>query len=164
MKWSDVVESKELDDLPFKIELNEWGKIVMSPASNRHSFFQGAIVALLNEQKPNGAVFPECSIETAKGVKVADVIWGSTDFFRKYRLETPYTVAPELCVEILSLSNLMGELSEKKELYLAKGAREFWICDDAGEMRFYGHSGEIPESALFSAFPRKIDLDGFFGI
>jgi hypothetical protein len=32
-------------------------------------FFQGAIVNLLNEQKAYGAVFPERSIETARGVR-----------------------------------------------------------------------------------------------
>jgi Uma2 family endonuclease len=161
MKWSEVIGMKELEDLPFKIELNEWGNIVMSPASNRHSFFQGAIENLLNQQKPNGAVFPECSIETAKGVKVADVVWGSTAFFQKHRLATPYRVAPELCVEILSPSNVAGEMMEKKDLYLAKGAREFWICDNEGAMRFFGNAGETFESSLFPAFPQKLDWESF---
>ena len=159
MEWSEVMEMKCLEDIPFKIELNEWGNIVMSPATNRHSFFQGAIVNLLNEQKADGAVFPECSIETSKGVKVADVIWGSTQFFREHQLETPYGVAPELCVEIRSPSNAMGELIEKMDLYLAKGAREFWICDDEGSILFYGHAGRMDSSTLFPCFPAKIEFD-----
>ncbi len=31
MEWKEVCENKQLQDLPFKIELNKWGQIVMSP-------------------------------------------------------------------------------------------------------------------------------------
>jgi hypothetical protein len=31
MKWEEVGENRQLQDLPFKIELNNWGQIVMSP-------------------------------------------------------------------------------------------------------------------------------------
>ena len=37
MKWQEVLEDKSLQDLPYKIELNAWGQIVMSPAKVRHS-------------------------------------------------------------------------------------------------------------------------------
>ena len=40
MQWSDVLEDRSLDNLPYKIEINEWGQIVMSPASNRRGYFQ----------------------------------------------------------------------------------------------------------------------------
>ncbi|GMT48869.1 MAG: hypothetical protein IEMM0008_0408 [bacterium] len=40
MQWSEVLEEKCLEDLSYKIELNEWGKIVMSPASNSHGMYQ----------------------------------------------------------------------------------------------------------------------------
>ena len=38
-KWREVVESPYLRDLPFKLELNEDGKVefAMSPATNWHS-------------------------------------------------------------------------------------------------------------------------------
>ena len=42
MKWDEVCKYPLLQDLPYKVELNEWGNIVMSPASNRQgnlSFF-----------------------------------------------------------------------------------------------------------------------------
>ena len=64
MKWSEVIAEKNLQDLPYKIELNEWGNIVMSPASNRHSFLQMAIAMLLAAQKSDGHTFNECSVET----------------------------------------------------------------------------------------------------
>ncbi len=42
-KWREVVDSPYLRDLPFKLELNEDGKVefAMSPATNRHSLLQG---------------------------------------------------------------------------------------------------------------------------
>jgi len=34
MNWQQVCENPTLKDLPFKIELNTFGQIIMSPASN----------------------------------------------------------------------------------------------------------------------------------
>ena len=42
MEWSEVVDNPLLRDLPFKIELNKFGKLLMSPASNNHGMLQGA--------------------------------------------------------------------------------------------------------------------------
>lgn len=80
MEWSEVIENETLQNLPFKIELNEWGNIVMSPVSNNHSFIQGVIIEVLHQLKKEGRVFPECSVQTSKGVKVADVAWLSSSF------------------------------------------------------------------------------------
>lgn len=46
MRWEEVCEHKQLQDLPFKIELNKWGQIVMSPVKIKHSFYQGRIQRL----------------------------------------------------------------------------------------------------------------------
>lgn len=36
MRWEEVCKHKQLQDLPFKIELNEWGQIVMNPVKIKH--------------------------------------------------------------------------------------------------------------------------------
>ena len=36
MTWEEVLADRSLQDLPYKIELNKWGNIEMSPAKNRH--------------------------------------------------------------------------------------------------------------------------------
>mgnify|MGYP000981793041 FL=1 len=41
MQWSDVINDPSLRNLPYKIELDEHGRIIMSPASNRHAIQQG---------------------------------------------------------------------------------------------------------------------------
>ena len=158
MKWSEVINDKTLQDLPYKIELNEWGNIVMSPASNRHGLIQSKIVRLLNQLDDSGETFSECSIETDRGVKVADVIWGSQHFFEHNGLETPYRVAPEICVEVLSPSNTMAEMEEKKGLYLAQGAEEVWVCDEDGQLTFFNACNRLTHSERFPSFPTQISL------
>jgi Uma2 family endonuclease len=157
MNWKEVCEDPILQDLPYKIELNEWGQIIMSPATNKHSIFQGIIIKLLNKITEEGSVFPECSIETSKGVKVADVVWCSDDFIKIHGIQTPYSVSPEICVEVISPSNSKAEINQKIELYLAKGAKEVWVCDLSGNVKFYSHIGEIKKSKIFPKFPRKIE-------
>lgn len=73
MEWSEVIHNPFLQDLPFKIELNKFGKLLMSPASNSHGRFQGRIAGLLWQGLPKGEVITECSVQTSEGVKVADV-------------------------------------------------------------------------------------------
>jgi len=88
----------------------------------------------------------KCSIETSDGVKVADVAWASDDFIQSYGYQTPYQVAPEICVEITSPSNSQAEIDEKIQLYLAKGAHEVWICDNDGQISYYSHIGLLEQS------------------
>lgn len=156
MNWKDVCKDKSLQDLPYKIELNRRGQIVMSPASNRHGRMQSKIGLLLGKQALRGEIISECSIETADGTKVADVAWASCAFIRKHGFETPYPAAPEICVEIASPSNSEEEIREKVGLYLEQGAREVWVCDLDGLVRFHTRDGEGAKSKLAPRFPPKI--------
>ncbi len=160
MEWSEVIENETLQDLPFKIELNEWGNIVMSPTSNNHSLIQGVIMGVLHQLKKEGHVFPECSVQTSKGVKVADVAWVSANFLSTNGVETPYSVAPELCIEVVSPSNSDAEMAQKRDLYFAKGAKEVWTCSLEGHVTFFNHYGESETSQLFPNFPSTVELPG----
>lgn len=153
MEWAEVCEMPVLQNLPFKIELNEWGNIIMSPASNLNGYLQTEIAYWLKTNQPSGKVLTECSVQTIKGVKVADVAWGSNDFFKKNALQTPFQMAPEVCVEIVSPSNSKAEIEEKISLYLSKGAKEVWICNEKGSIKFYSYAGEKPASELFMDVP-----------
>lgn len=156
MNWQEVCDSKSLQDLPFKIELNEWGQVVMSPASNRHGRYQMLIGLMLGAHVESGEIISECSIETKRGVKVADVIWASDGFIKKHGYETPYRAVPELCIEITSPSNSREEIQEKVGLYLAKGAREVWVCDEEGKLSFHAGKGRLKKSRLVPEFPGEI--------
>ena len=54
MRWEEVCADRQLQDLPFKIELNKWGQIVMSPVKIKHSFYQGRIQRLLQSLLTTG--------------------------------------------------------------------------------------------------------------
>lgn len=153
MEWQEVIAHPSLQDLPFKIELNEYGKIEMSPASNRHGRLQSKLTLLLAQHGGKGELYLECSIETRKGVKVADVAWASPEFFAEYGESTPLPVAPEICIEILSPSR---EMAEKIDLYLAKGAKEVWLCDNQGNITINTPKGIIEASNLLKTFPIAI--------
>jgi Uma2 family endonuclease len=153
-RWQELIRDPSLEDLPYKIELNAWGKIEMSPAGNRHGRLQMALGAELLRQMPRGMTISECSILTRIGVRVPDVAWGSEEFTKAYGEITPYTRAPEICVEIISPSNVRAEIEEKTAAYLAAGAKEVWLVSEDGAIRYFDSSGEKPKSA----FPVAITL------
>jgi len=156
MNWQQVCEEPSFQDLPFKIELNEYGQIVMSPASNEHGRYQMRIGALLTQKVSDGEVIAECSIETDKGVKVADIAWISSAFLSKHGYRTPYPCSPEICIEIASPSNSERELMDKMKLYFERGAKEVWICNSFGSLEFYGPQGALSSSTLVAGFPDEM--------
>ena len=158
MNWQEVCEHPSLRNLPFKIELNEKGAIVMNAVRVIHSLYQGEIEYLLRTLLRSGRTLPECAIKTAKGTKVADVAWATAETVRKIRDEVECSIAPEICVEVVSASNTDDEMAEKKGLYFSRGAREVWICEN-GVMRFYHAGGEFENSVLAPDFPKKIEID-----
>lgn len=157
MDWAKVISDPLLRNLPYKIELNEYGTIMMSPASNRHGNLQMHIGLRLSRVSDGaGEIVSECSVQTDKGVKVADVAWLSDRYFRLHGFLTPYTEAPEICVEIISPSNSTAEMREKISLYLEKGALEVWLCNENGEISFFSAEGQIEKSKVFENFPSQI--------
>ena len=67
MNWEDVCEHPSLQDLPFKIEVNEKGEIVMNAVKVIHSLYQGEIEYILRSLLKGGKALPECAIKTRKG-------------------------------------------------------------------------------------------------
>lgn len=150
MQWSEVIQDPTLRNLPYKIELNRFGKIEMSPASNRHAIQRARLVRLLSTLFLDGEIASECSVATRLGVKVADVVWMSSGFLQENAEQTPYQQAPELCVEILSPSNSDVEMREKIDLYLESGASEVWIVPEDGSVSMYGDEGQRSTSCFAS--------------
>ena len=152
MNWQEVCEHPSLKDLPFKIELDEIGRIIMSPVKLYHSIFQGEIEFLLRSLLKNGKAMPECAIKTSKGTKVADVAWVSSALLAKIKHEFEASIAPEICIEILSGSNSKKEMTEKRALYFEAGAKEVWLCDENGFMSFFNTQQKLTHSLLAPRF------------
>lgn len=157
MQWSEVLNDERLKNLPYKIELNEYGQIVLSPASERYSFLQAEISAFLGMNR-KGKVLIECAIDTSKGIKVADVVWASKVFLQQHGAAPPYRQAPEICVEIVSSSTLAAAMQDKIGLYLDKGAKEVWLYSENGTVEIYAQQGKMPNSAFFDRLPVQFEF------
>ena len=158
MLWSEVLSNPYLKDLPFKIELNRYGKIEMTPASNKHGRLQVYLSGLLERKLKKGEALTECSIQTCEGVKVADVAWCSNEFIKQHSYETPYTNAPEICVEIVSASNSKEEMANKITWYCQAGAKEVWIVWESGLIEYHNSLGKLEQSAygVTATLPKKL--------
>ncbi len=142
LRWAEVARDPALRDLPYKIELNLYGKIEMSPANNRHARLQGHIAGEFARQLSGGEVLTECPVLTGGGVRVPDVAWASSGFLAKHGETTPFPQAPEICVEVVSPSNSEDELRSKTLAYLLAGATEVWWALEDGAMRYFDAGGE----------------------
>ncbi len=156
MDWSEIVDNPYLQDLPFKIEQDRYGNILMSPASNRHAELRAEIAYLLRKLMPSGKSLTECSVATTEGVKSPDVAWADEAFLNANRDSTPFETAPAICVEVLSPSNSKAEITLKTELYLAAGASEVWVCKSDGSMVFHTANGVVEQSVQTPDFPAKV--------
>ena len=141
-RWDELCRDPSLQDLPYRIELNAWGKVEMSPASVQHAWLQAAVFKELDSQLPGGMTMTECPVLTTIGVRVPDVVWASAEFMRKHSGVSPLPRAPEICVEVFSPSNVEAEMVEKTRAYLAAGAQEVWHIGTTGTVRFFDASGE----------------------
>ena len=157
LAWHDVINDKSLRDPPYKIELNRCGKIEMSPASNKHVMLQAALQRLIQSRLPDSDAIQECSVQTAAGVKVPDVAWGSRRFFEAQGEQTPFSAAPEIRVEVVPPSNAKAEMEEITALYLASGAEKVWLANLDGNITIFGTEGQRAQSR-FAEFPACAEL------
>lgn len=155
--WDKIVANPEFAALPYRFETDEHGQIIMSPPpAPNHGRAQIRIGAMLQALAPHGECIFECPVSTRKGVKAVDVAWCSTAVWEESEGRSCLVRAPEICVEILSPSNTRGEIEEKKALYFEAGAKEVWLCSEAGMMSFFSVAGSIPRSEICGDFPEKI--------
>ena len=157
MTWVEACNDKCLQNLPYKIELNRHGKIIMSPTRNQHGFYQGEIAHLLKKLLPHGRVIVECAVDTTEGTYVADAAWSSPERFKIIKDEFSCSIAPEICVEVWSPSNSPEEMEMKKRLYFDKGALEFWYCNALGQITWFDKGGQLTNSKLCPDFPSQIE-------
>lgn len=156
--WRRALSEPSLRDLPFKVETNEYGQLVMSPHKPQHSLFQSEILRNLLFGSAGGRAATEFAVETASGIKVPDVIWISDERLSQLpggAAASP--IMPELVVEVLSKGNTAAEIDEKRRLYFDGGAVEFWTCAADGKITFYTGDGPAEASTLFSGFPNRVD-------
>ena len=104
-KWQEALQNPFLQNLPYKIESNKFGQLLMSPNPNSKGILKFEIARKIEQNKPVGQIGFSSSILTSEGVRVADVAWATDEFYAEFGDETPYPKAPEICVEIKSPAN-----------------------------------------------------------
>ncbi len=155
-RWQKIVADPSLRELPYKVETNHRGQIVLSPHRSDHSYIQGDVIELLYEHAAEGRPFPEFPLTTEAGIRVPDVIWVTGD--RRTEMEKtgePPTLAPEICIEVMSANNEWEEMHEKRRLYRKVGADEVWVVDEEGHVRFFGEK-EMNGSQIVPDFPEHL--------
>jgi len=158
-QWREIVEDPSLRDLPYKVETNAQGQLVLSPHKNSHSRLQSALFRRLQQHAPDGLISVEYALATPAGVKAPDVVWMSPGREREM-VETgdPATRAPELCIEVMSASNTDAEMQEKRALYRDIGAEEVWVASEEGTIRFFGEE-ERDASAIAPSCLAELDVE-----
>ena len=142
-------------NIPGKIELDVWGRMLMSPASSYHTALQAELATRLSAL--GGRAFVEAGIITDAGILVPDVSWASVDFMRVHGFETPYKRAHDICVEVVSPSNSRAEMRDKITACLAAGALEVWLVYPTSKRyEFFNSTG------LSTASRYPVDLVGIF--
>jgi Uma2 family endonuclease len=155
-RWNEITGDPLLRRLPYKVETNHRGQIVLSPHTTFHSRQQKRVMKRLDELLSSGEAFQEWPIATAGGTRQADVIWASNERLDEMdETGDPPTLAPEICVEVMSESNDWEEMDEKRRLYREAGTEEVWIVEADGSIRFFADD-ELDHSQLVPDVPASI--------
>lgn len=145
-RYREMCDDVRFSNIPGKVELDLWGRVLMTPASTYHGRIQGRLCQQLAVL--GGETLIEAGIVTHLGLFVPDIAWASTAFIKAHGGETPLQRAPEICIEVLSPSNSVKEMGEKRTAYLAAGAQEVWFVDPQSERcEVYGPQGVLARSA-----------------
>jgi Uma2 family endonuclease len=124
------------------------------PPAPLHGLRQANIAGLLRQLLPNGRTLTECPVSTAGVVKATDVAWLAPERTENIHRLTLFERAPDICIEILSPSNSVSEIDQKRVLYFDAGAAEVWICDLEGAITlFVSPNHQNSASVISPVFP-----------
>jgi Uma2 family endonuclease len=158
-QWREIAEDPSLHGLPYKVETNERGQLILSPHAGSHAQLQSRLFQLLRRHVPEGLLAVAYAVATPAGVKIPDVVWMSPAREREMAATgDPSSRAPELCVEMMGASSTEAEMRDKRALYRDLGAEEVWIVSDDGRVRFFG-ADEWDTSQIAPSFPATVDLE-----
>lgn len=157
MRYRALCEDPCYANVPGKIELDVWGRTLMTPPGVYHGLLQGRLCRTLASAL-GGEVLVEAPIATGRGLFAPDVAWASDRFMAAHNRESPLMQAPELCIEVVSPSNSRQEMREKIEAYLAAGAEEVGVVyPQSKRCEFYGRQGLLDRSRF------DVELSRLFG-
>jgi len=158
-RWRALMDDPWLSKIEGRIETDRYGHVIATPPLNAvHGSYQAEVGFQIATHLPQGRTITVCPISTSDGVRATDVAWFSAERIDSHREEIVFTVAPEICVEVLSPSSTVEEMRDKAALYFDAGAMEFWQCTQEGVMSFQNLKGSMTGSLLCPSFPKKVTL------
>jgi Uma2 family endonuclease len=164
-------EFEKLPDCEFRLELRHGQTVEMPPPKHAHYAIQQQLLALLIQAAGGAGRFgTEMGFQLGqRNFRVADVGFVSREVWDAIPPNGYLTRAPELVVEVLSPSNTVEEMRDKRKLCLENGSREFWVVDPVqreveistpdGRSIIYKSGQQIP---LFFAGERTLAVDAVF--
>lgn len=135
----EFIEQQTVADWRLPMELFGGEAVMMSPVSGPTSWVQGKLFSALDrwqeQAAKRGLVLQEIFVALPGGEHLApDISWWSEDR-RPPIVRGPFTVVPDLVVEVLSPSTRMNDLGPKRQVYMDSGVRELWLADpEAGTL------------------------------
>lgn len=156
LSWKEVCEDPHLQDLPYKIETNGRGQIVMSPTYAWHGRFAYQIAQQLEELLPDGVSSVETAIQTAKGTKVADAIWCTAERWAEIKDAYDVPVAPEICVEVRSPTNTDWRSTRSASSISTRERRSCGSATRRDDSRFTTTPERLTAPGAHRHFPRKL--------
>jgi Uma2 family endonuclease len=128
-----VEQYRQLPEREDVVQELHWGQVVtLTRPKMRHTKVQYRLVELLRGRAERlGVVAAEVPFRALAEYELrgADVAFVSRSRWDATHDDDNIQGSPELVIEVLSPSNTKAEMREKAALYLATGAREFWIVD-----------------------------------
>lgn len=156
-RWVALCADPTFEDVAGKVEMTEWGEILMTPVGKAHGLAAMRIADALRKAL-GGHTMAEVGVATTIGVRAPDVAWCSDAYLAAHPEDMPLSSAPELCIEVVSASNALPKLREKAHAYLGAGAHEAWLVfPDIRSVEVYSPEGRRPETTL------GVSLDTLFG-
>jgi Uma2 family endonuclease len=147
-RWRELGADPTFQDVAARIELTEWGEILMSPVGKTHGLTAMRLAEALRRAL-GGHTMAEVGVATSIGVRAPDVAWCSDAYLAAHPEEMPLSAAPEICIEIVSVHNAMPKLREKAMAYVLAGAREAWLVyPESRQVEMYGREGRLSTTAF----------------
>jgi Uma2 family endonuclease len=156
LRYGDLCDDPSFAKVQGKIEIDVWGRILMSPPPRP---YHGRMQARLSDKLAalGGEKTIEAAIATPLGLFVADLAWSSQKSPVGFETQPALMRAPEICIEVVSPSNSRKEMNEKVAACLAAGAEEVWIVYPRSKrVEVHGKQGLLEHSR----FP--VDLADLF--
>ena len=147
-----------MEDPPgFRLELHNGEVVQVTRPKYKHGIIQLQITLLLRRAlKGRGRALPEMAFRAKPQheMRVADVGWVSKARDTGVDRDDHLMGSPDIVIEVLSPSNSIREMLQKKALCFGTGCQEFWLVDPVeclvevthlnGPTHYYRRGDRIP--------------------